>query len=60
MPTTHRTDHAFSDHLENASAHLHEEKPQAPSALNCLHMTGGDPLLEPAGPQVIIDQRGLR
>ena len=60
MPTTHRTDHAFSDHLENASAHLREGQPQAPSALDCLHMTDGDPLLEPAGLPVIIDQRGLQ
>ena len=29
MPTTHRTDHAFSGHLENASVHLREEQPQA-------------------------------
>ena len=48
MPTTHRTDHAYSDHSENASAHLREGQPQAPSASDYLRMTGGGPLLEPA------------
>ena len=60
MPTTHRTDHAFSDHLENASAHLREEKPQAPSALDYLRMTDGDPLLEPVELRAIKDQLKLQ
>jgi len=60
MPMTRRTDHAFSAHLENASAHLREGQPQAPSASDYLHMKDVDRLREPAEPRVIKDQRALQ
>ena len=60
MPTTHRTDHEFYDHWENASVHLREGQPQAPSALDDLRMKDGDPLLEPVGLLVIKDQLELQ